>query len=839
MSFGINDIAPELYKNIIKFPLGVNFKYNGQLLHNLDRVWVVTKVPLPRISEIQFKEIAFVEKCSWLNGMPTNKRSEIAQKEQIEKLCAIVDPVIEWYKSREDYFKKQIHHKIAVDVRAALDDLISAGIEKRFLPALIPIGTSLVTIAAEALSSHLQRKRVAAINKGLQGLKAQREADRRNFHNMVKQLQDDFVMIGEYNVNSTSEIITTMNKMALRQTTLEKCVTGQLTKFQETFYKSQFGAMMFGFELQLYLQMIAERQTNIYTPLLKELDALIKAISVLSKGRLPVEIYNPDRLDQILKEVKAMLQKDHENFKLALPHLTHYYDMKLVTFGIQKDENALVVSFPIFIQKENHKTMTLYEIETVPVPIVDLNTDAQSYTMVEILKPYIAVGTDSYIQLRIQELNMCKQIRDIAICEELFLVKHKSKHSCEAAIFFDQPEENLKQNCKFKYYFNTTVQPSVLDGGQVMVLANMIKQKKLNCAPHLQVETPFNDNDYVLVNRSILCNCEIVSDMSYVLQSLGSCSESRTSNPILFTVNMAFQMYLDEWANYSYLKDLPTFPTEHETTIPVFLNDTLIRTNEGLSEPKYLHDFVQGIKQKYMEQNSFTTTEPDEFTEIISNEKSKIFVFLASIISLGTTFLVVWLFLRNYRLSTLVSAITTHPSTAEAVSALSEALSQQEPNLAFCQEPIITKTVTIITFIGIIIYIFTCIHKIIKRWKGFRYSDTCKIQIFISKRNFYVPVTIYKRTGNPFGYTILESLQANCVTLQKNLLWDILKVDWGENIIKFENQGIPLKSRYLIPLKDKSRIRHIMRNNLHSVYIQVKQGNYYHMIPEERNTNIV
>ena len=56
-----------------------------------------------------------------------------------------------------------------------------------------------------------------------------------------------------------------------------------------------------------------------------------------------------------------------------------YYDMKLVTFGIANNKN-LIVKFPIFIQPYTLQALLLYQIETVPVPIIDQNTQAHSYT---------------------------------------------------------------------------------------------------------------------------------------------------------------------------------------------------------------------------------------------------------------------------------------------------------------------------------------------------------------------------------------------------------------------------------------------------------------------------
>ena len=94
--------------------------------------------------------------------------------------------------------------------------------------------------------------------------------------------------------------------------------------------------------------------------------------------------------------------------------------MKLATFGVDTDGN-MIVAFPVFVQDHTSQPQTLYEIETVKVPIPDLNTDANSYSEVRYSKPYIAISKDYYIQLRIQELRMCKQIRHTYYCEELFL----------------------------------------------------------------------------------------------------------------------------------------------------------------------------------------------------------------------------------------------------------------------------------------------------------------------------------------------------------------------------------------------------------------------------------
>ena len=47
--------------------------------------------------------------------------------------------------------------------------------------------------------------------------------------------------------------------------------------------------------------------------------------------------------------------------------------MKLVTYGIDRYRN-LIIQFPLFIQPYTQQLLILYEIETVPVPVIDQNT---------------------------------------------------------------------------------------------------------------------------------------------------------------------------------------------------------------------------------------------------------------------------------------------------------------------------------------------------------------------------------------------------------------------------------------------------------------------------------
>ena len=51
--------------------------------------------------------------------------------------------------------------------------------------------------------------------------------------------------------------------------------------------------------------------------------------------------------------------------------------MKLVTFGIDNQRN-LFVQVPVFLQQYTQRRLIMYQIETVPIPILDRNDQVQS-----------------------------------------------------------------------------------------------------------------------------------------------------------------------------------------------------------------------------------------------------------------------------------------------------------------------------------------------------------------------------------------------------------------------------------------------------------------------------
>ena len=205
-----------------------------------------------------------------------------------------------------------------------------------------------------------------------------------------------------------------------------------------------------------------------------------QAIRILLKGYLFISLLPSSKLNIILQEAKEAAQVTNRDYYLVIKRLYLYYDMKLVTFGIH-DQRNLIIQLSIFVQPYTQQHLILYEMETVLVPIVAENKHAQTYTYLKTKAPYIALNSETYISLRMQELATCKRIGYKLYCEKLFVVNHKTKYNCESAICFDLDAEIITENCEFQYYFNTMeVKPAVLDGGYEIVLANWPKEYACN-----------------------------------------------------------------------------------------------------------------------------------------------------------------------------------------------------------------------------------------------------------------------------------------------------------------------------------------------------------------------
>ena len=131
----------------------------------------------------------------------------------------------------------------------------------------------------------------------------------------------------------------------------------------------------------------------------------------------------------------------------------------------------------------------------------------------------------------------------------------------------------IKSNCNFDFYFNKTdITPTVLHGGDEIVLANWPNDEHITCNVNNDIPVKIPCHPYVLVNRSILCNCRIEADDDYLLESIDTCDNKGSNLVMYFTINMAFANYLDMLPNLTNPFQLIKKRTMYEQPLPINLS---------------------------------------------------------------------------------------------------------------------------------------------------------------------------------------------------------------------------------------------------------------------------
>ena len=102
------------------------------------------------------------------------------------------------------------------------------------------------------------------------------------------------------------------------------------------------------------------------------------------------------------------------------------------------------------------------------------------------------------------------------------------------------------------------------------ILVNWPNDKHIKCNINNDIPVKIPSFPYVLVNRSVLCHCEIEVENHFLLELLAACHDAEYKVVMYFTVHTAFVSYLDNLTN-SLKFPLLLNQTMHKQTLPISL----------------------------------------------------------------------------------------------------------------------------------------------------------------------------------------------------------------------------------------------------------------------------
>ena len=122
---------------------------------------------------------------------------------------------------------------------------------ERSFAAFVPALASLATIAVESIGAFLQKKHNKALGKGLKAIKL----DQTLAWNSIKQLEDDFLLYGKYNIDSLEKIVHTINHLGDRVHQMESLLMGKdhSVATRQFLHSNYLGRLLFAYKLSIYL----------------------------------------------------------------------------------------------------------------------------------------------------------------------------------------------------------------------------------------------------------------------------------------------------------------------------------------------------------------------------------------------------------------------------------------------------------------------------------------------------------------------------------------------------------------------------------------------------------
>ena len=858
-------LKPGTAKNKLFPGYGTNFRYIGEVKNGLDRVTVVTSIPIPKYSDIEIKPIVF-NNCSedlWRYGARTRgypqhetydkcnrvlaqARFYQSQQEELQFLLRQLlthdlysvlpelnqTPSMYNYESRKDNRPTDLQnpHKMKFTDETVNNTAQTRG-RRGFGSILAKAIPGLITLAIESVSSYIKGRQQQRINTAVEELRS----DDNKIKNDLKQYRNELLMYGRYNLKSLRGIINTINALHKKQNHFEWAVKQKDFNFR----KSDMNAVNYNFEIMMYLKNVREEHVVSYREAVKAARDLLNGVAIVTQGRLPRALISDNQLREILGKVDAMVKRNYPDYVLAAKHISHYRDMKMVTFSVDQQAHSLILTFPAFIKNYKQPPLSLYEVETVPVPIIDKNVKADSYSQVRIEKSYIAAGTDYYIQLRISELLMCKSIRYIYYCEELFVIKHKSRHSCVSAIFYNLGPATVIKNCKFDYYYNITVPPVILDGGRDVLLANFHGPRSLKCSSvNGGLAKPAPENTYAVVNREFLCDCQLDLEHASVLRQLSSCSKSSSSKMHMkFTINLAFWEMFKKRSPNSASNIQPQYAEEAQT-FSVELYDLQIGK---LDQPMDLERFMETMDTNGQKISTVEEREAEQpMQKIMPRWLNNVLVMTCTAMTTVLMIIILVLLAKHFKMKALVSmlAIQTVPPPAAAVNltaAMMSAMIAPDPAIGtkvVCAYPVAVIWQNILGYL-VLIYAITQFFRPVTWYKGYKYNKKCALYIFVYDEDHerYSPLKIMSLKGQMHNYRMKYTGEGISLTLVRSWTYDTMTISWGGVQVMDKSDPINLPATVTVALRHKIMTRRIAQQ-LGEVQYMLKQGSSWHDITD-------
>ena len=292
--------------------------------------------------------------------------------------------------------------------------------------------------------------------------------------------------------------------------------------------------------------------------------------------------------------------------------------------------------------------------------------ELSSYTWLHPKHQLLAMSYSTYVPLDIANIHNCFHFGNTYFCEQVFLTQHSTKHTCENAIYYELDIDMIKWLCNFSYYPSLIPEPTVLDSGSKLLLANLPLPWTFFCTHEKQIPNDIEGASYVMLDKSYLCLCSITAGSLYLHENIVSCSHKNTSDSLQmrlkYTINKALMIFFPALIPDQDLKLDIIFSKPREIDIAnpesTIAHDSDIvhpENNKAISLSEAVHNIISHQEQYLSKADKALGT--DNFDNWVTGKTSSMtFIFFSSLITIVCFCLIILLIYCYFSLKSKVTS---------------------------------------------------------------------------------------------------------------------------------------------------------------------------------------
>ena len=116
-------IKLDLKRNILNFDYSINYKYEGMLAHPFDKFYVVTKLILLSIEDLNFSTLNYDNTCAYLDNKYMHDTESMKHMLDLMMFCKRIELFVLYYKELIKSYNKTVHNILESEINLILPQM--------------------------------------------------------------------------------------------------------------------------------------------------------------------------------------------------------------------------------------------------------------------------------------------------------------------------------------------------------------------------------------------------------------------------------------------------------------------------------------------------------------------------------------------------------------------------------------------------------------------------------------------------------------------------------------------------------------------------------------------